>query len=197
MASGVINGPLVNQLDDPENRVIKPGSPEQSVLLTRLANLGPSHMPPLATSVLNQQTLDLLREWITGNATNYLSFDGWQRLHFGSTSAPGSSRAEDADGDGASNELEFLTGTDPLLPGDGWGIHFQITGANADIHFPRIANRGFEVQWSDDLSNPQSWQPLDVVGNEPVFALSNSVSVVQDSLTNVLFRFYRVKILEP
>ncbi|MEO8427270.1 MAG: PQQ-dependent sugar dehydrogenase [Verrucomicrobiota bacterium] len=196
-ASGLMNELLIDSLGDSENRVIKPGSPEHSVLLTRIANLGPNHMPPLATSVLNQEAIDLLRAWITASATNYEGYADWQLSHFGSTSAPGSAPEEDADSDGASNELEYLTGTNPLLVGDGWGIGIAIAGANAEIHFPRIANRGFEVQWTTNLSDPNSWQPLDVPGNEPVFAFTNSTVKVQDTLTNALSKFYRVRIREP
>jgi uncharacterized repeat protein (TIGR03806 family) len=197
-ASSLVDGMLVDSLGDSENRVVKPGSPEQSVLLTRIANLGPNHMPPLATSVLNQQAIDLLSRWITGSATNYHSYADWQVSHFGSTSVPGSAPGEDPDGDGASNELEYLTGTDPLTAGDGWRIHFDMTAAATDIHFLRIANRGFEVQWTTDLSDPNSWRPLDVPGNEPVFGISNTLFKVTDTLANdTLDKFYRVRILEP
>jgi hypothetical protein len=104
---------------------------------------------------------------------------------------------EDADGDGASNELEYLTGTNPLLAGDGWGIRIIATNENAEIAFTRIANRGFQVQWTTDISDPNSWQPLDVPGNEPVFAVTESVVKVQDSLTNAPSKFYRVRVFEP
>jgi uncharacterized repeat protein (TIGR03806 family) len=196
-ASGLMNGPLVNALGDSDNRVIKPGSLQHSVLLTRIANLGPNHMPPLATSVLNQQAINLLTAWINGSATNYQSYADWQRFYFGSTNAPGSAPSDDADSDGASNELEYLTGTNPLLPGDGWGIRIAATDKNADIQFTRIANRGFEVQWSTNASAAISWQPLDVPGNEPVFSVTNSAVTVLDTLTNAQSKYYRVRIFEP
>ena len=192
-----MNGELINTLGDPDNRVIKPGSLEHSVLLTRIANLGPNHMPPLATSVLNQQAIDLLSTWINGSATNYQSYADWQLFYFGSTNAPGSAPWQDPDGDGANNELEYLTGTNPLRAGDGWAIGITTTDASAEIDFTRIANRGFEVQSITDISHPNSWQPLDVPGNEPVFAAANSAVKVQDPLTNTPSKFYRVRIFEP
>jgi glucose/arabinose dehydrogenase len=195
--SGLMNGMLVNPLGDPENRVIKPGSLGHSVLLTRLANLGPNHMPPLATSVLNQQAIDLLSAWISGSATNYQSYADWQQFYFGSTNAPGSAPEEDPDGDWASNELEYLTGTNPLRTDDGWAIHIAATNNNAEIDFTRIANRGFEIQWTADVAVAGSWQPLDLPGNAPIFAITNSVAKVQDSLTNGPGKFYRVRIFEP
>jgi mono/diheme cytochrome c family protein len=54
----------MDDLGDPENRLIKPGSLEQSVLYQRVAQIGPHHMPPLATRVVNDQAVDLLADWI-------------------------------------------------------------------------------------------------------------------------------------
>ena len=188
---------LVNDLGDPDNRVVTPGSAVHSVLLTRLDNLGPNHMPPLATSVVNQQAVDLIKAWITGSATNFQSYADWQQSYFGSTNAPGSAPWEDPDGDGASNKLEYLTGSNPLQAGDGWAVHIAATNQNAEIDYTRIANRGFEALWTTDISSPSSWQPLDVPGNEPVFAVTNSTVHLQDSLTNAPGKFYRVRVFEP
>ena len=187
----------MNTLGDPDNRVIKPGYLENSVLLTRVANLGSDHMPPLATSVLNQQAIDLLSAWIVGSATNYQSYAGWQQSYFGSTNGPGTGPAEDADGDGASNELEYLTGSNPTLAGDGWGIGVAATSNGVELEFTRIANRGFEIQWTTNITNPASWQPLDIPGNEPVFGATNSIVRVQDPFANAPGKFYRVKVFEP
>lgn len=196
-AAGLVDGPLVDTLGDPDNRVIKPGSLDQSVMLTRLANLGPNHMPPLATSLVNQQAIDLLRAWISGPAANIQSYAAWQQSHFGGTDVPGSVPEEDADGDGASNELEFLTGTNPLLAGDGWKIHGTVIDQNMEMEFNRLANRGFEIQWTTNLSTPNSWQPLDAPGNEPLFSARTIVATVRDSSTNAQAKFYRVRIFEP
>jgi len=64
-AAGIIDGSLLNDLGDSQNRIVKPGSLEKSVLFSRLANLGERHMPPLATSVLNLEALSLFSAWIT------------------------------------------------------------------------------------------------------------------------------------
>ena len=196
-ASGLMNGELVNNLGDPQNHLITPGSVERSVLLTRLANLDANHMPPLATSVLNQQAIDLISEWVTGSATNYQSYADWQQFHFGSTNAPGSSPWEDPDNDGANNGLEYLTGTDPLQPGDAWRVRFATTDENFEINFVRVVNRGFQVQWTTDISNSHSWQPLDVPSNGLLFASSNAVVSVLDTVTNIPTKYYRVRVFEP
>ncbi|MGH7943683.1 MAG: PQQ-dependent sugar dehydrogenase [Opitutaceae bacterium] len=45
-------------------RLVAPGHPERSVLLHRVATRGPGQMPPLATSVVDEQAVELMREWI-------------------------------------------------------------------------------------------------------------------------------------
>jgi glucose/arabinose dehydrogenase len=48
----------------PDARLISPGHPERSVLLHRISNRGAGHMPPLATSVVDREAVELLRSWI-------------------------------------------------------------------------------------------------------------------------------------
>ncbi|HUR46811.1 MAG TPA: PQQ-dependent sugar dehydrogenase [Candidatus Saccharimonadales bacterium] len=47
-----------------EARLIAPGHPERSVLLHRISNRGEGHMPPLATSVVDKDAVEMLRAWI-------------------------------------------------------------------------------------------------------------------------------------
>ncbi len=57
--------------------------------------------------------------------------------------------------------------------------------------------RGFEVQSTTNMSNSNSWAPLDVIGNEPFFSITNLPAVVSDALSNSTSRFYRVRVFEP
>jgi hypothetical protein len=63
--AGIINGAVVASLANPEAKVIKPGSLEDSLLFKRVSELGSLHMPPLATTELNHEAIDLLARWIT------------------------------------------------------------------------------------------------------------------------------------
>ena len=45
-------------------RLIAPGHPERSVLLHRMAHRREGHMPPLATSLVDEPAVAMLREWI-------------------------------------------------------------------------------------------------------------------------------------
>jgi uncharacterized repeat protein (TIGR03806 family) len=66
--AGIIDGPLVNNWGNSQNRVIKPGSVENSMLHSRISTLGSGRMPPLASSVLDMQAIDLMSSWITSLA---------------------------------------------------------------------------------------------------------------------------------
>ena len=45
-------------------KLIYPGHPEKSVLLRRISHRDKGHMPPLATTLVDQDTVQLLRDWI-------------------------------------------------------------------------------------------------------------------------------------
>jgi hypothetical protein len=64
-AAGIVDGALAHDLGNTNNRVVKFGSLSNSIMHFRVANLGSSHMPPLATSVINTQAVQLLTDWIT------------------------------------------------------------------------------------------------------------------------------------
>ncbi len=59
--------PLHHKFDLTDPRIIAPGHPERSILLTRLSRRGPStgQMPQLGTSLVDQKAVELFREWIT------------------------------------------------------------------------------------------------------------------------------------
>lgn len=61
----IVEGLVANNFGNPDNRVVRMRSLTNSVLYSRVANPGPHHMPPLATSVINTQAVQLLAEWIT------------------------------------------------------------------------------------------------------------------------------------
>jgi mono/diheme cytochrome c family protein len=194
--AGIINGPLNNNLGNTDNRVIVPGTLSNSILFQRVANLGPGHMPPLATSIINTPAVTLLAAWITNDLPADVSFAAWQSNYFGATNAPNAAAQADADADGAKNYLEFLTHTDPTSSLDAWKISITLSNASAQIVFPQIANRGFEVQDAPRLST-DSWSPVNVPANAPFFSISNRTGVVADVLPAATNKFYRVRVFEP
>jgi uncharacterized repeat protein (TIGR03806 family) len=51
-------------------RLIAPGRPEASVLLHRVGCRGPGQMPPLATSLVDEPALQMLRDWVRAMKAN-------------------------------------------------------------------------------------------------------------------------------
>ncbi len=151
-ASGLIEGTLQNPLGDDENRVVTPGDLAHSILFGRIARLDANHMPPLATSVLNDPAIDLVSAWIT-------------------------------------NSLANATADSPVR------LTATLTNAQVQLHFTRPANRSVEIQWLGSFSG--QWQALDLPGNEPLFAASESDIVLKDSVPAQGTRFYRAQIREP
>ena len=56
--------PLHHKFDIPDARLVVPGDPARSVLLHRMATRGRGKMPQLATSLVDRQAVELIREWI-------------------------------------------------------------------------------------------------------------------------------------
>jgi mono/diheme cytochrome c family protein len=110
--ANIIDGPLLDNLGNPANRVIKPGSIDQSMILTRLVNWGTRHMPPLATSELNAEAIALLSRWVTNdlagaNSPPVANTDTIQRYLFAGTKVLISTLlANDSDSNG--DELSFV-----------------------------------------------------------------------------------------
>jgi uncharacterized repeat protein (TIGR03806 family) len=63
VAANILNG-VLREDGDPADRVIKPGDPAHSMLLTRISSAPPRRMPPLATSVFDTRDMDLVTEFI-------------------------------------------------------------------------------------------------------------------------------------
>jgi len=196
-SNGIINGPLLNSFGNTANRVVVPGSLSNSVLFQRVANLGPGHMPPLATSVINTQAVSLLAAWITNGLANYQSYSAWQLAYFGSTNAPNAQQLADADSDRARNYLEYLTGTVPTNAASAWGISISHSNGIAKIILPQNANRAFEIQSTTDLLNSSSWSPLNLPANAPFFPISNRTAIVDEPVQPATPKYYRARVFEP
>jgi glucose/arabinose dehydrogenase len=58
--------PLHHKYGVEEARLVAPGDPERSILLHRISHRGEGRMPQLATTRVDEQAVELLRQWIEG-----------------------------------------------------------------------------------------------------------------------------------
>lgn len=56
--------PLHHKYGVADARLIAPGDPDRSILLHRISRRGEGQMPQLATNVVDEQAIEMLREWI-------------------------------------------------------------------------------------------------------------------------------------
>ncbi len=191
----LINGAVNNNAGNPLNLLIVPGDTNHSVMLQRLIGTSFSRMPPLATHQLDQGAINLLTTWIAGDLTNRLTFAQWQLAYFSSTNAANAQANADPDNDGANNYYEYLTQTSPLTNNPPpWKISISVANTNLDVNFLRLANRGFIVESSTNLSN---WSAWNVPGNLLWYSASNFPDAITGTMTFNTNQFFRVKIYAP
>ncbi|MBI3415310.1 MAG: PQQ-dependent sugar dehydrogenase [Verrucomicrobia bacterium] len=191
----VIDGVLVDNEGDARNRVLKPGSLVNSLLLHRLARLGPHHMPPLATTVVNQRAVDLIGQFTLDELRDPQSFYNWQIDNFGDPALPKAAADADPDGDGASNYLEYLAFSDPNSSTNGWSVGFQKVNSLTRITLPPIPARNLVVEWTTNLFAPASWQPL-ASQSERTFCPDGDPGVsIEDPNADGHQKYYRLRII--
>ena len=194
-SAGIIDGELITDFGDSQNRVVVPGNLDKSVLYQRIANFGQFHMPPLATSVLNEEAIYLVGDWIAQDLQNYKTFPQWQFAHFSNTNTSNSLPDSDPDLDGYTNFAEYLLGTDPNQVADRWQFGIKAEGANVILEYIHLANRGIDLQWRANLSGAD-WSSLLHEANAPSFPPTNSPRqiLIPVSGSNA---FFRARIFEP
>jgi hypothetical protein len=196
-ATGIINGTLFDIQGDEDMRVVTPGAIDKSMMFKRVSALGAKHMPPLATHLLDSAAIQLLKDWIERDLPDYQSFPEWQQKWFGSTSSAEAAEDADPDHDQTPNKLEFLLGTNPKNAAERWAFKIQKSGNGAELRFWQQANRGFEVQYLDNLGPGSEWKPLPSEENRPFISSGSFPKVLPDAPGAGTRRFYRARVYEP
>ena len=172
-----------------------PGDPSQ--LVKRLDwSLNEPIMPPIGNRKMNPILLPLVERWSSSEAPYIELYEQWRVNHFGNwaTSDGDSGPEADPDGDGLSNEAEWLLGEDPQNPETTWHIQLKTTAVGAlMLQFPRKAGVGFEAQSTSDLRSP-NWQPVDCPENRPWFSAQDEVASIPLSANRTSSAFFRVRI---
>lgn len=193
--AGLVHGRLSNPGENEEFRVVRPGSPELSMLWQRISTRGPKQMPPLASAVVDSNAVQLVADWIQSEATLFQPFEAWQAAKFPDPKAPAAAPMADPDTDLSSNYLEYLLGTEPETANAPWSVSARLRGGKVEIRFPQAARRGYELQWTRDPLETASWRPLDAAGNVPHFSAAPREAVLEDVIESEP-KFYRVRIFE-
>ncbi len=178
----------------PDDRLIRPGSAEQSVLFRRVATLDGFHMPPLATTVVNDNAVSLLREWIENDLPARETFAQWQARYFPDPGSPEAGADADPDGDGNSNRLEFLTRSNPRDAADSWSVSIVRDSGNVVLSYVAPFNRQVNLEYSGSLQGP--WLPVRSPENVPYPRANDRPVTVSEPLVDGA-RFYRVILSEP
>lgn len=191
--SGLLHGPLNDSFGHPDNRVVVPGDPERSVLLQRMRRRGSGQMPPLASSVPDAAGADLVEAWIRSLADR-LDFGTWAAARLGDTSgAPAPDR--DTDLDGASDFLEYLTGTDPKASAEAWIPEVIRSGGPMRLRLRQPANVAFRIETSSGTpAGP--WVDFDYPANALFYpSVARDVEILLEPHSGA--RYFRVRLSAP
>lgn len=148
-------------------------------------------MPPIATNVLDQAGIDLIRSWIANHDSEKRFLD-WQETHFTDASLEAAAHDADPDQDGNSNRLEYLNDTLPLDAQSRWEPAFEFDSDSITVSFPTTPGRYFVIEKSTDLS---TWTDWEVPGNPP--DTNQAEATIEGSLSaEEPAEFFRVKVEE-
>ena len=159
----LVNGEAANNGGNAANKLVVPGDTLHSIVLNRVAaSNGFTRMPPIASNVIDAASVALLTEWIEGELDESLTYADWRAANFEPDEDPAGEPGMDPDGDGRTNEQEYLAGTVPLDGGSALRPALSRDGQEVTLSFSLPANRSFRIDVSEDLVE---WTPLDIPGN--------------------------------
>ncbi|RYD18684.1 MAG: hypothetical protein EOP88_21725 [Verrucomicrobiaceae bacterium] len=164
--TGLVNGPPLDEPVQAGDLLVTPGAADHSIIYNRMAAAnGYSRMPPVATTEVDLEGAQLVAEWINSEVSPHTTYAQWRLSKFGSPTSPEGSPDHDADGDGISNRLEYLTHTNPQDPSSHWKPVFAIENGKAVYQFTGLSDRSVRAYHSTDL---QGWSPWNVPGNDGI-----------------------------
>jgi uncharacterized repeat protein (TIGR03806 family) len=190
--TGLVNGEAANNGNDLANKLVVPGDPTHSIVLNRMAvTNGFTRMPPLASNVIDTANVQLLTTWINGELDDRVTYDAWRISNFEPDNDPSGAPESDADGDGATNQEEFLAGADPNSGGSFFRPLVSQAGGQFTLSFNVPVNRSYRIETSSDLGQ---WTPWDIPGNQGLPAAGGLIEITTPIVDSL--RFFRVELEE-
>ncbi|MCP5542677.1 MAG: PQQ-dependent sugar dehydrogenase [Akkermansiaceae bacterium] len=187
--TGLIMGVATQAGNDPANRYIVPGDTLHSIVLQRMAGTnGFTRMPPLATAEIDEESVQLVSDWINDVLPYRPLYDQWRDTFF-TPGDPQGARDIDADGDGLTNYQEFLLGSSPLSGAGFWQAQVSPGGGNPTIGFLRKAYRHYKLESSGDLGEWNLWDLPDLEDNYVETDTWTEIPFIPPSEGGMFFRF--------
>jgi uncharacterized repeat protein (TIGR03806 family) len=156
IVQGYVDGGLVENLGDPNLKVIAPGDLLNSMLHTRVNSTGPLAMPPLAKNVVDAAGVEVITRWIQsliplGVSGNGLEGDYYNGPNFGSLVL---SRID------ADVNFDWALGSpNPLVPVDNFSARwtgYVVTQYSETYTFFTSSDDGVRL-WVDDILLIDEW----------------------------------------
>jgi hypothetical protein len=122
-------------------------------------------MPPLGSNEIDPASITLVTDWINQSLPNRKTYPQWRLQTFLSPDSQEGAPGEDPDGDGASNEAEFIAGTLATNGGSFLRPGVRLTGPDVSLDFTIPENRSVQVETSGDLTN---WSLWDIPENDGI-----------------------------
>ncbi|MDF7801216.1 PQQ-dependent sugar dehydrogenase [Pontiellaceae bacterium B1224] len=184
----IYNGAINQNNGNTAARFAVPGNTNNSMVLHRIAATPPfDRMPPIGSNVRDLEAEELLANWIQTELGLYAPYKDWRTQQ---TVDPGEPD-EDPDGDGADNEWERLTRSDPNAASNVWNYSFGTTGTNLVFQYTQLAGLDVQIQSSTNLFNWSEWMP-----RQATFPVTNISERVEWPVVDQL-RYFRMLISEP
>jgi len=157
--TGMVDGVSNSGVQNPQDRIIVPGSTDRSIIWNRIgASNGYTRMPPLASNEIDNEAVSMIGDWIGDQLPDRETFQDWRERQFGDVVTPEGAPEADPDGDGRTNRSEFLLHSDPGSGSNGAEPTLVVDGSDVDISFLSFRDRKIMVEASMDLITWTRWE---------------------------------------
>jgi len=188
----LVNGEATNNGGNAANKLVVPGDTLHSIVLNRVAvTNGFTRMPPIGSNVIDAASVALLTEWINGELDDRVTYDDWRTTNFEPDNDPAGEPGADPDGDGVTNQNEYLAGTNPQDGASALRPSVVRAGSNVTLGFTLPANRSFRIDTSENL---QQWTPWDIPGNQGLPVDGQPIQLASPAADPM--KFFRVEVME-
>jgi uncharacterized repeat protein (TIGR03806 family) len=188
--TNLVNGNASNAGSDPLNKLVVPGDTAHSIILHRMAVTGGfTRMPPIGSNVIDSANVTLLTNWINGDLAARQTYTAWRNANFEPDSDPLGAPAADPDGDGVTNQDEFLAGTNPQNGASSFAPAISMVPPKLSFSLP--VNLSFRIDTSTNLTD---WALWDAPQNQGLPVAGGLVEIAFPPADPKLF--FRVELLE-